>query len=197
MGTSTATSAIVPVNNIADSNRYGSRSINATASFRFDAPDAPLPNSRQLSKILCRVIDDDAYTKSDSLLALHRVHQWALRQDVVFGNSLVSVGGIPNVLWFVQEHEKDPKTVADALVLLEALTTPLDDNESQPLKNMRQRISQCIVEEHGIELLLRTTGRTTYPWWKDRSGGHSNEGCPSGTRFPMEDLHKHLDVRRM
>jgi hypothetical protein len=59
------------------------------------------------------------------------------------------------VLFFVEDHQTDANTIASALLLLQALTTPLDANESTALTNMRQKVSQTIVDGQGIELLLR------------------------------------------
>ena len=121
----------------------------------FYAPDAPLPTARQLAKVLCRIVDDEAYTRNDASLALQRLHQWALKQDVKFGNNLVSIGVIQLVLFFVEDHLQDAKAIGSALLLLEALTTPLDDYESKAVTNMRAKVSQNIVEGGGIELLLK------------------------------------------
>jgi hypothetical protein len=119
------------------------------------APDAPLPTPRQLSKVMCRIVDDEAYTKSDCLLALQRLHQWAVKQDIQYGNALVEVGCIQHVIFFVEDHQTDVTTISSALLLLQALTTPLDDNESAAMTNMRLKVSQTIVDGQGIELLLR------------------------------------------
>lgn len=140
-----ATTAIVPA---------GSTVVAATTSFY--APDAPLPSARQLSKVMCRIVDNDAYTENDSRVALQRLHQWALKQDLKFGNSLVGIGGIQHVLFFVEDHQTEAKTISKALLLLQALTTPLDDYESKALSHMRQKISQSIVDGQGIELLLKS-----------------------------------------
>ena len=121
----------------------------------FYAPDAPLPTARQLAKVLCRIVDDEAYTRNDASVALQRLHQWALKQDVKFGNNLVSIGVIQLVLFFVEDHLQDAKAISSALLLLEALTTPLDDYESKAVSNMRAKVSLNIVEGGGIELLLK------------------------------------------
>jgi hypothetical protein len=138
---------------IVDAEKGNNSPIAATTAFY--APDAPLPTARQLSKVMCRIVDNDAYTKSDALVALQRLHQWALKQDINFGNAIVGIGGIQHVLFFVEDHQNDAKTIASALLLLEALTTPLDDYESKALTNMRNKISQSIVDGDGIELLMK------------------------------------------
>jgi hypothetical protein len=135
------------------------------------APDAPLPTPRQLSKVMCRIVDDEAYTNVDSLMALQRLQQWALQQDIQYGNALVEVGCIQHVLFFVEDHQTDANTIASALLLLQSLTTPLDDNEDAPLTNMRLKVSQTIVDGQGIELLLRAFEYHGLPDQFDSAGG--------------------------
>ncbi|KAG7341576.1 hypothetical protein IV203_023529 [Nitzschia inconspicua] len=143
---STASKGLVPAE----------KNSNVAATSSFFVPGAPLPSARQLSKVMCRVVDNDAYTKSDAMVALKRLHDWALKQDVNFGNALVGIGGIQHVLFFIEDHQTDAKTISSALLLLKALTTPVDEYESMAMTNTRQKISQSLVDGQGIELLLKT-----------------------------------------
>jgi hypothetical protein len=133
----------------------------------FYAPEAPLPTARQLAKVLCRIVDDEAYTRNDASVALQRLHQWALKQDVKFGNNLVSIGVVQLVLFFVEDHMQDAKAISSALLLLEALTTPLDEYESKAISNIRAKVSHNIVEGGGIELLLKAFAFHGLPEQKD------------------------------
>jgi hypothetical protein len=121
----------------------------------------PLPSARELSKVLCRIIDDETYTENDSEIALETLHIWSLKQNVAFGNHFADVGGLQQVLFFVEDHIDDPKCIVPAFWLMETLCKPLQGAsatiyESKALSNMRIKIGKCIVDIGGVHLMLRT-----------------------------------------
>jgi len=121
----------------------------------------PLPSARELSKVLCRIVDDEAYTERDAEIALETLHHWALKQNVAFGNHFADVGGLQQVLFFVEDHIEDCKCIMPAFWLMETLCKPLQGAsatiyESKALSNMRTKIGKCIVDVGGIHLMLRT-----------------------------------------
>ena len=121
----------------------------------------PLPSARELSKVLCRIVDDEAYSERDAEIALETLHHWALKQNVAFGNHFADVGGLQQVLFFVEDRIDDCNCIAPALMLMETLCKPLQGAshtiyESKALSNMRTKIGKCIVDVGGVHLMLRT-----------------------------------------
>jgi len=121
----------------------------------------PLPSARELSKVLCRIVDDEAYSDRDAEVALETLHHWALKQNVAFGNHFADVGGLQQVLFFVEDHIDDCKSIVPAFWLMETLCKPLQGAsatiyESKALSNMRTKIGKCIVDVGGVHLMLRT-----------------------------------------
>mmetsp|Transcript_34561 Transcript_34561/g.39443 ORF Transcript_34561/g.39443 Transcript_34561/m.39443 type:complete len:491 (+) Transcript_34561:168-1640(+) len=121
----------------------------------------PLPSARELSKVLCRIVDDEAYSDRDAEIALETLHHWALKQNVAFGNHFADVGGLQQVLFFVEDHLQDCKSIVPAFWLMETLCKPLQGAsatiyESKALSNMRTKIGKCIVDVGGVHLMLRT-----------------------------------------
>ena len=121
----------------------------------------PLPSARELSKVLCRIVDDEAYTERDAEIALETLHHWAWKQNVAFGNHFADVGGLQQVLFFVEDHLRDCQCILPAFWLMETLCRPLQGAsatiyESKALSTMRTKIGKCIVEVGGVHLMLRT-----------------------------------------
>ena len=146
----------------------------------------PLPTARELSKVLCRIVDDEAYTEHDAEIALATLHHWALKQNVAFGNHFADVGGLQQVLFFVEDRIDDYKSIASALLLLETLCKPMALQagggalalvaeptiyESKVLANMRTKIGKCIVDVGGVQLMLQTFRYHALPAHARAKGG--------------------------
>ena len=100
------------------------------------------PTTRQLAKLLCRVADDDVYTRSTALQALRQLESWgvcpcpatltaaksspAAASDYL--QDLVEVGGIPIVVQFLQDAvvAEDQKCLSRSLSVLAAWLRPID-----------------------------------------------------------------------
>lgn len=129
--------------------------------------DRPLPSPRELSKVLCRIIDDEAYTEEESKVALKTLSFWASKQDVPFGNGFADVGGLQQVLFFIEDNMEDCQRIAPALETMETLCKPLHGTlsstqavasaylyESKALSNMRTKIGKCIVDLGGVDMMI-------------------------------------------
>ena len=146
----------------------------------------PLPSARELSKVLCRIVDDETYTENDSEIALETLHVWSLKQNVAFGNHFADVGGLQQVLFFVEDHIADPKCILPAFWLMETLCKPLQGAsatiyESKALSKMRTKIGKCIVDIGGVNLMLRTFQYHALP--KSVSKGSKTKKVPIEPSF--------------
>jgi len=122
--------------------------------------DRPLPSARELSKVLCRIVDTEVYSETDRQIALLTLKHWASKQNVAFGNHFADVGGLQQVLFFVEDNVEDCNCIAPALMLLETLCKPLQGAaktiyETKALSTMRTKIGKCIVDVSGINMIIR------------------------------------------
>ena len=129
--------------------------------------DLPLPNPRELSKFICRIVDTEVYSNTDREKALETLKNWAAKQSVSFGNDFVDVGGLRQILYFIEDNMDDCRAISLALVLLEILCKPLEGSkiivkgiphtviETKSLTTMRARIRNSIVDAGGINILNR------------------------------------------
>ena len=135
------------------------RQMRKEGDFAHDAIDDPLPSARELSRVLCRIVDTEVYSEYDSEIALLKLKHWASKQNASFGNHLADIGGLQQVLFFIEDNMKDCTCVDPALMLMETLCKPLQEAshnmyESKTLSTMRTKIGKCIVDVNGVDLML-------------------------------------------
>mmetsp|Transcript_26598 Transcript_26598/g.73160 ORF Transcript_26598/g.73160 Transcript_26598/m.73160 type:complete len:397 (+) Transcript_26598:103-1293(+) len=153
----------------------------------------PLPSARELARVLCRIVDDEAYTEAQAKVALETMRHWASKQTVAFGNHFADVGGLQQVLFFVEDHMNDSESVIPALLLLETLCRS-QGVEPKALSSTRTKIGKCIVEVSGVELMIKTFKHHSLPFTQispelvpSASSSSSSSGLWSaivGDRFP-------------
>lgn len=134
-----------------DSKADGSSGAEGTASTvpSVDA-DLPLPTGRACSKLICRVIDDDAYGRASALHTLHQFEAWALSSKHTdtakkqYISDFVLIGGVRATLCYLQDHLDNCESAQAALGLLVAMCTV--DHAS---------VAQKMVEHNAVCLLLK------------------------------------------
>ena len=62
-----------------------------------DNNDDELPTSMELSKLLCRIVDTDKYSREEAIGTLIKLHQWLGKEDAHFLKCFYSYGGVIKV----------------------------------------------------------------------------------------------------
>ena len=147
--------------------------------------DEPLPSARELSRVLCRIVDTEVYSDHDSEIALFQLKNWASKQNVSFGNHLADIGGLQQVLFFIEDNMNDCACIDPALMLMETLCKPLHGAshtmyESKALSMMRTKIGKCIVAVNGVDLMLQTFQRHPLEQGRGSTTEHSIQDPDGG-----------------
>lgn len=137
-----------------------------------DLSDATPPDSRALARIICRVADDDAYTRSTALKTLKRLEGWACPattnpQDLVkqsqYLHDLIEVGGCHILVHFLKDAalDHDEKCTQRALSVLSALLRSSVDaaaaDNNAPLTKATKFVGQKDVTQAEASKALQTT----------------------------------------
>lgn len=135
-----------------------------------------LPTPVELSKVLCRIVDTDTYSRQKAVDTLEQLLRWLEKCDTKFLTSFYALGGVIKVLHYITERMDDVhcrwKNRMEgihraALVLAHASCLGGDEETNQEIVT---NIVTCAVYNGGLEISMNVSGEYT--------GGEDDSGPP-------------------
>ena len=119
-----------------------------------------VPTAQELSKVLCRIVDDETYQwEKDGLAVLKKLYLWAENQTPTkpeeksaYYKHFLLYGGCPKILDFLQQHKDDVRCITSVAKLI--MMFVFEANRQVSTKVYAGKIAKEFVTNGGIGIFL-------------------------------------------